>query len=125
MGTLEFIVWIAVAVVAVITIFLFHRFSKFKVAEIFDLDRKYESYYENGHVKQKTYSRPVWDYSPCPGISQILHQRGWLAPLVMVMFLVIFVIYLKTNDELAKELLKYNFGAFLGSMAQGIVRKAS
>jgi hypothetical protein len=52
-------------------------------------------------------------------------MREWLTPLVMVMFLVILVIYLKTNDELLAELLKYNFGAFLGTMAQGVIPKKS
>jgi hypothetical protein len=123
MGSLEFIMWIGFAVVIVIAIVLFYRFSKWKIGQLFELDAKFEIYGPNGEVKQKTRSRPAWDYSPCPGISKILHMREWLAPIVMVMFLVILLIYLKTNDELVAELLKYNFGAFLGTLAQGVVGK--
>lgn len=125
MGTLEFIVYIACVIVIFAAIILFYRLSKWKREQLFALDAKYETYYENGNIKQKTFSRPVWDHSSCPGISKILHMREWLAPLVMIMFLVILVIYLKTNDPLVAELLKYNFGAFLGTMAQGVIGKTS
>jgi hypothetical protein len=113
------------AVVIVFCCLFWHlfRFAKWKVDRMIKLDTEFEVRYENGSLKQKTHPRPAWDYSPCPGISKILHMRDWLTPLVMILFLVILVLYLTTGNALVAELLKYNFGAFLGTMAQSIAEK--
>lgn len=99
------------------------RLSKWRVDRMMKLDAEYEERYENGNLKKKIYSRPVWDYRPCPEISKILHQGDWLTPLVMILLLVILVLHLTTGNALVAELLKYNFGAFFGTMAQKIAVK--